>query len=231
MKSLCVIQHTSADYLGLMEDHLEGRNIRFRYHRPFTESGVVPPYIGVGDGLILMGGGPWGAAGVRDVPTLEEEVALVRHCLMMSTPVLAFGLGAQILCLAAQGEVTEAPLEFRVGYAERTRPDALNGFMPERFPCVSYMRDKPAPPDYADILARDEAGDPVAFQIGENVLGFTFHPGFKLAIAEDLIMEFEESPEGTGPLLSRVGAMKREIEDALVPIMTGIVQIGGYMRG
>ena len=30
MNLLHVIQHTSADYLGLMEDHLEGRRIRFR---------------------------------------------------------------------------------------------------------------------------------------------------------------------------------------------------------
>ena len=37
MNLLNVVQHTSADYLGLMEDHLEGRRIRFRYFRPFTE--------------------------------------------------------------------------------------------------------------------------------------------------------------------------------------------------
>ena len=42
MNLLHVIQHTSADYLGLMEDHLEGRRIRFRYFRPFTEQGTVP---------------------------------------------------------------------------------------------------------------------------------------------------------------------------------------------
>ncbi len=29
MKNLCTIQHTEAEYLGLIEDHFEGRNIRF----------------------------------------------------------------------------------------------------------------------------------------------------------------------------------------------------------
>ena len=29
MKTLVVIQHTSAEYLGLIEDHFEGRRIRF----------------------------------------------------------------------------------------------------------------------------------------------------------------------------------------------------------
>ena len=60
MNLLHVIQHTSADYLGLMEDHLEGRRIRFRYFRPFTEQGTVPQPGELCDGLILLGGGPWG---------------------------------------------------------------------------------------------------------------------------------------------------------------------------
>ena len=42
MNLLNVVQHTSADYLGLMEDHLEGRRISFRYFRPFTERGDIP---------------------------------------------------------------------------------------------------------------------------------------------------------------------------------------------
>ena len=74
MNLLNVIQHTSADYLGLMEDHLEGRRIRFRYFRPFTEQGTLPQAGDVCDGLVLLGGGPWGSAGGRDVPTLEAEI-------------------------------------------------------------------------------------------------------------------------------------------------------------
>ncbi len=42
VKTLAVVQHTSAEYLGLIEDHLEGRRIRFRYCRPFATGGRVP---------------------------------------------------------------------------------------------------------------------------------------------------------------------------------------------
>ena len=229
-KTLTVLQHTSADYLGHMEDHFEGRRIGFRYIRPFTESGRVPRFDEVGDGLILLGGGPWGAAGVRDVPTLADEVKLTRACFMAGKPMIGIGLGAQILALAADGGVAPAPLTFSCGRARRVKEGALNGFLPESFPNPVYMRDRPVPPDYADILAEDEEGRPAVFQIGKNMFGFTGHPGFKRGMAEDLIMEFEENPPGAAKTLDQLGKMTREIEDALVPIMTGLIQMTGLMR-
>ncbi|WP_369026747.1 hypothetical protein [Qipengyuania sp. RANM35] len=229
MKQLTVIQHTSADYLGLIEDHLEGRQIRFHYHRPFTEAGKVPQFAQVGDGLILLGGGPWGSAGVRDVPTLAEEVALARACYMSGVPMIGIGLGAQIVSLACDGSVEEAPLTLTAEEAVRVADDALAGFMPERWLNPVYMRDRPVPPPFAQTLAIDPEGRPAAFQVGTNIFGFTGHPGFKRAMAEDLIMEFEEVPEKPGAALDALGMRKNDIADALVPMMTGIVQLTGWM--
>jgi len=230
MNLLNIVQHTSADYLGLMEDHLEGRRIRFRYFRPFTEQGTVPGPGDSCDGLVLLGGGPWGSAGNRDVPTLQQEIDLTRAMLDMGKPVLAIGLGAQILAIAAGGSSAAAPLRFEVGYAARVVDDALAGFMPPRFPHVSYMRDRPLPPPEARILAEDEAGRAAVFQLGVNTLGFCGHPGFKTAMAEDLIMEFEEAPEDPAPQLQQLQLMAREIEDALVPLMTGIIKVTRLMQ-
>jgi len=229
MKRLTAIQHTSADYLGLIEDHLEGRRIGFNYVRPFTEQGRVPAPEAVKDGLILLGGGPWGSAGVRNVPTLVEEVELTYDCLQRGLPIVGIGLGAQILSLAAGGATIESPFEFTVSHAERTTPDALNGYLPARFPLVEYVRDRPRPPDDAAILARNGSGDPVVFQIGNNALGFTGHPGMKLAMAEDLLMEFEENPPEPAEALAALGGIKTEIEDALVQVMTGVVQVTSLM--
>ena len=230
MNLLNVIQHTSADYLGLLEDHLEGRRIRFRYFRPFTEQGAIPGPTDTCDGLVLLGGGPWGGSGDRDVPTLQGEVALTRNMLDQGRPVLGIGLGAQILAIAAGGAAEPAPLSFEVGYATRLEEDALAGFLPERFPHAVYMRDRPQPPADARILAVDAENRPAIFQVGSNALGFCGHPGFKTAMAEDLIMEFEEGPENPAPQLERLQVMVREIEDALVPIMTGIIKVTGLMR-
>jgi GMP synthase-like glutamine amidotransferase len=230
VNSLNVVQHTSADYLGLMEDHLEGRRIRFRYFRPFTGSGRIPGPGDPADGLVLLGGGPWGSAGGRDLPGLQTEIELARRCLAADQVVIGIGLGAQLLAIAAGGGAESAPLAFRVGYGRRVRDDALNGYLPSSFPLVSYMRDFPVPPPQAVVLAVDEQDRPAIFQVGNKALGFCGHPGFKTAMAEDLIMEFAESPRDPAPQLLKLGTMGREIEDALVPIMTGVMQLTGLMR-
>ncbi len=229
MKTLNVLQHNSAEYLGLIEDHLEGRRIRFRYSRPFATGGRVPAPESLLDGLVLLGGGPWGSAGGRNVPTLDQEIALTRTALDKGLPVLGIGLGAQILSLAAGGSVSASDFAFEVGEAVRTEPDALQGYLPERYPLVLYGRDRPEPPASARILARDAAGRPALFQVGASALGFTGHPGVKPAIIEDLIMEFDESPVDPATGLERLRTLQRSIEDALVPIMTGVVKVLGLM--
>jgi len=230
MRTLAVIQHTSADYLGLIEDHLEGRRIRFRYFRPFTSGGKLPASADLQGGLVLLGGGPWGSAGERDVPTLEREVALAAETLAAGAPVLGLGLGAQILCLAAGGGSRPAPLGFDVGEGRRTHAEALGGFLPERFPLVRYGRDAPVLTPAAEVLAVDADGEPCVFRIGERALGFTGHPGMKTAMVEDLIMEFAEGPEDPAPALEALRDARIAIEDALVRVMTGVVQVLGLME-
>ena len=46
---------------------------------------------------------------------------------------------------------------------------------------------------------------------------------------EDLIMEFEESPDNINATIEKLRSEQDPIEDALVPIMTGIVQRTGWM--
>ncbi|MEC9368928.1 MAG: hypothetical protein VX871_09600 [Pseudomonadota bacterium] len=230
MRFLSVVQHTQSDWLGLMEDHLEGRGIRFSYFRPFAAGGGLPDPDVLGDGLILLGLGPWGTAGGRDVPTLDKEISLARTCLMLDKPVIGIGLGAQILSIAADGRSEATPLTFRARQATRAIDGALNGFLPERYPNVVYSRDRPLPPGYAQILATEEDGSPALFQIGDKAFGFTGHPGIKAAMIEDLIMEFEEAPDNPAAELARLGEMKVEIEQSLIRIMTGLVQKLELMR-
>lgn len=231
MKHLSIVQHTQSEWLGHIEDHLEGRGIRFGYHRPFASGGSLPSAMTVGDGLVMIGGGPLGTASTAQRPAwLEAEIKLARACLMMGKPVIGIGLGSQVLSLAADGGSAEAPFSCFVGMARRACADALAGRLPEQFPFVHYGRDRPVPPDYATILARDDDGLPAIFQIGRNAFGFIGHLGLRPAMIEDLIMEFDEAPEGVADQLALIKAVGPAIEDALVPIMTGLVEMTGWMR-
>ena len=224
MNVVAVIQHTSGEYLGLMEDHLEGRRIRFQYFRPFAGGGKLPAAELPADALILLGGGPWGSAGTRDLPTLDQEVELTRARLEEGTPVIGIGLGAQILAIAAGGAAESTDFLFESGTVRRVRDDALNGYLPESFTQVVYMRDRPLLPDDSVVLAVDEHDRPAVFQAGDNAFGFLGNPGIKLGIVEDLIMEFEEVPDGAAGKLDELRGLQPKIEDELVPIMTGLVQ-------
>ena len=228
--TLQVVQHDSAEYLGLIEDHLEGRGVRFRYCRPFAGKTPLPKPEVLDEGLILLGGGPWRSAGTRDVPTLTQEIHLATKCLEKQLPIVGIGLGAQILAIAAGGKSEKTDLEFFVGKALRTSDTALNGYLPKEYPLAVYMRDWPVPPPGAEVLARDAQGRAVLWQVGRRAFGFAGHPGLKVAMVEDLIMEFEEAPLDVATGLAQLRAVQRDLEDALVPMMTGLVQLTGWIN-
>lgn len=223
MKRLCVLQHTEAEFLGLLEDHFESRAIRFHYQRPFTAGGSVPANAEGFDGLVLLGAGPLGIVSGPLLPSLGAELRLAGDFLNRGLPILGFGLGACLLATAAGGGAEEAPLRFTLGSARRLAPDALGGHLPPRFPVAVYMRDRPVLPKDAAVLAEDEAGAPALFALRGNCLGFLGHPGVKSAMIEDLVMEFDEAPEDVAEALARLRQEQGAIAAALSEIMIGVV--------
>jgi GMP synthase-like glutamine amidotransferase len=230
MKTLCALQHFESDYLGLMEDHFEGRNIRFRYCRPFAAGGAVPATAEDYAGLIILGAGPLGIVSGQLVPSLGPELRLARDFLARGLPVIGIGFGCCILATAAGGGAEEAPLRFVVDTARRVDQHALGGHLPESFPIAVYMRDRPALPADARVLAVDSAGKPALFQIRDNCFGFIGHPGIKSAMVEDLIMEFDEVPARTAETLADLRAVQREIIAALGPLMVGLIELTHLMQ-
>lgn len=230
MKTLCVLQHFEADYLGLMEDHFEGRNIRFRYFRPFTAGGTIPATAEEYDGLVILGAGPLGIVSGNLIASLGPELRLTRDFLARGLPVIGIGIGACILATETGGGADEAPLRFIVDTARRLIPQALGGHLPESFPVAVYMRDRPVLPADARILAVGSAGEPALFQVRNNCFGFLGHPGIKSAMIEDLIMEFEEVPEGTAEKLAELRAVQGQMAAALGEMMVGLVESTHLMQ-
>jgi GMP synthase-like glutamine amidotransferase len=229
MKTLCVLQHTEAEFLGLIEDHLEARGIRFRYVRPFMPGGTVPRTAKGFDGLVALGAGPFGIVSGHLVPSLGPELRLARDFLERGLPVVGIGFGACLLASASGGGAEEAPLRFTAGSAVRTAPLALEGHLPETYPLIIYMRDRPVLPAAAEVLAVDTDSAPALFQLRDNCLGFLGHPGIKSAMIEDLIMAFEEVPVGTAETLARLRAAQGEIAAALSRMMVGMTKVTHLM--
>jgi GMP synthase-like glutamine amidotransferase len=230
MKTLCVLQHVEADYLGLMEDHFESRNIRFHYCRPFTSGGRVPQEATGFDGLIILGAGPLGIVSGDPLPSLAAELRLAGEFLRLGLPVIGIGLGAVLLAVAAGGSAEEAPLRFEVTTARRISAGALAGHLPDEFPSAVYMRDRPVLPAGARILAVGASDEALVFQIGDNCVGFLGHPGIKSAMIEDLIMEFDEAPDGTAETLERLRSMQAEIAAGLTQIIVGLIKMTDWME-
>jgi len=229
MRTLCVLQHVEAEYLGLLEDHFEGRNIRFRYCRPFTPGATVPTDAVDYHGLVLLGAGLYGIVSGSLIPSLGPELRLTRDFLSRGLPIIGIGVGAGILSVAAGGGAEEAPLRFTVETARRVQPNALSGHLPATFPVAVYMRDRPLLPPGSQVLAVGGNDEPVVFQMRDNCLGFLGHPGIKSGMVEDLIMEFDEVPEGTAETLSRLREVQGEIASALGEIMVGLIKLTHLM--
>lgn len=230
MKTLCVLQHVEAEYLGLLEDHFEGRNIRFRYCRPFVPGASIPAGAEDNDGLVLLGAGPNGIVSGSLIPSLGPELRLTRSFLDRGLPVIGIGVGACILSTAAGGGAEEAPLRFAVEQARRVAPGGLNGHLPETFPAAVYMRDRPVLPADAKVLAVGTHGEPLLFECRGNCLGFLGHPGIKSGMIEDLIMEFEEVPDDTAKTLATLRGAQAEIAAALGAIMVDLIEKTQLMK-
>jgi GMP synthase-like glutamine amidotransferase len=230
MLTLCAVQHTEGEYLGLMEDHFESRAIRFQYTRPFVAGGSIPADARGFDGLVLLGAGPRGVVSGDILPSLNAELRLTDAFLQAGLPVIGTGAGSLILAMAAGGGAQALPLRFSVGEARRSAADALAGHLPERFPYALYMRDRVHLPADARVLAVDEDDAPMIFQVRDNCLGFSAHPGIKSGMIEDLVMEFDEVPENIPETLARMSARQRAIAEALSEIMVGMIKVTQLMR-
>ena len=231
MRTINILQNTDWEHLGVVEDHLEGRNIRFRYIRPAHNVTWQKAMQASSDGLIVLGAAPYGTVEPPLVPGLEAKVQVIHRYLNQDLPVIGFGTGAQMLALAAGHEVIERPMTVAIETAYRVDDQALNGFLPSEYPVVTFMRDMYCLPENAEVLAQTKSGLPALFRIFGNCLGFIGHPGIKSAIIEDSLVQYPEYTDYDVSQLSDIRLRQNDVADSLISIMTGLIQITGWMDG
>jgi len=189
-----VLQHVPFEGIGSMERWLAKRDATMGYTR-FYESAKLPDPGRVD--LVIAMGGPMSVNDESVHPWLVQEKEFIRQAVRLGLPVIGICLGAQLIASALGAKVysgrhTEIgwfPLEAAV-----TGEDVFR--LPPGVPVFHWHGEAFDLPSGAVHLAKSDACENQAFQIGRNVVGLQFH--------------LETTPESAALILEHCG-------DELVP--------------
>lgn len=229
MIRFAVVQHTYSEFLGLIEQQLERRNIAFYYFRPFIGQALPAPGVAVGqyDALFLLGG----KVPLTDraaVPWLDEELALIERFRRAGRPIVGIGFGGLLVAVAA-GAVPLAEPRFRavwtIGRATAVgRDDPLAQAVDGRALPVLVSGGAQLPAGLTPIVV-DEAGDWLAIRPDPYTYGLLFRPEIKPGIIEDMIMEAgREMPEEIDGLLAQARAQWSVWQQTAERVLVALVE-------
>lgn len=174
-RTALAVRHVAFEDLGIWEQVLRDRGYGIRY----LDAGIDPiPRDGAPDAdLLVVLGGPIGAADMALHPVLADELALLRERLARGLPVLGVCLGAQLLAVALGAAVTPTG-RTEIGYGPLTltahgRSSVLAPL--DGLPVLHWHGDEFAIPVDAEHLAATPGFSHQAFRYGARVLGLQFH--------------------------------------------------------
>jgi len=176
-RTCLAIRHVAFEDLGLLAPLLESRGYRIRYR----EAGVddLAAEDSLAPDLLVVLGGPIGAADDADSPCLADEVRLLRERLAADRPTLGLCLGAQLMARVLGARVYPAP-EKEIGWAplELTaagRASCLRHLDGDITPVLHWHGDTFELPAGATRLAATPACENQAFAYGGRALALQFH--------------------------------------------------------
>lgn len=205
MKNFAVVQHTFAEFLGLIETQLEKRDIGFSYMRPFV-GGDVPGNAGQFDALFLLGGKD--PVTDRDAsPWLEDELRLVGLFRQARRPIVGFGFGAMVIAEYEGAQMSAEPFHQAYWTTAHITPagkgDAVAEAANGRRVLVMTNGSAKLPSGLEPILV-DDQGNWIAIRPERLTYGLLFRPELKPGMIEDMIMEEgRQTPDNIGELLEQ----------------------------
>ncbi|SFM65210.1 GMP synthase-Glutamine amidotransferase [Ectothiorhodospira mobilis] len=226
MKQYAVVQHSYAEFLGLIETQLEQRDIGFRYFRPFVGPDL-PGSAAQFDGLWLLGGPQWPAA-------LEEELGLIQAFRAARRPVVGLGLGGLLVARAAGGLPREdAGSTCGFCTARRTEAgagDALAEALDGREVLVLRQGQVDPPPGLEPLLV-DDRGRWLAIRPDALTYGLLCRPEMKPGMLEDLVMDpHHEPPADIGDCLDQARARWPAMQETTDRVVAALVSELQLMR-
>jgi GMP synthase-like glutamine amidotransferase len=168
------LQHVPFEGLGSIEPWLRAAKYEISSTR-FYESADLPLPNDV-DLLIVMGG-PMSVNEEAEHPWLAQEKRFIRSCIHAGKPVLGICLGSQLIASAMGARVYRHHRK-EIGWfpIQSTRSDEDSGFhFPSSVDVFHWHGETFELPAGATLLAKSEACDNQAFQLGQSVIGLQFH--------------------------------------------------------
>ena len=168
-----VLQHVPFEGIGSIERWLADRDAHTRYTR-FYESSELPDPRQVD--LVIAMGGPMSVNDEREHPWLASEKEFIRQSIGLGLPVIGICLGAQLIANALGARVYPGR-HTEIGWfpVEAVAADGDVFQLPDGLTAFHWHGETFDLPDGAVGLAKSEACDNQAFQIGRNVVGLQFH--------------------------------------------------------
>jgi len=186
-----IFQHLPFEGPGNIQPWLINAGYEITYTQFFLSDEI--PLIKEVDFLIIMGG----SMSVNDedkLPWLIKEKQFIRDFIATGKPVLGICLGAQMIA-SAMGARVYPNSEKEIGWfkVEGIRSSDLSNFQfPVSFTSLHWHGETFDLPAGAVQIARNDACENQAYQIGKNVLAIQFHPEAARETVEDFVMNFRK---------------------------------------
>jgi GMP synthase (glutamine-hydrolysing) len=225
-----VVQHVACETLGTIGLALGEHGLKARHVRIY-EGDEVPPGLGDGGGLVIMGG-PMGVGDAPRLPHLAREMRLIEAALEAGRPVLGVCLGSQLVAHVLGGRVYPGPRKeigwHAVRLSEAGLRDPLWSGSPREFPGFHWHGDIFDLPAGAESLASSDLTACQAFRSGASAYGILFHMEVTEPLIDGMAASFpgELAEAGGSPEQLRRGAV--EHLGQLSSVGAGI--FGGWAR-
>ncbi|MDP9189558.1 MAG: type 1 glutamine amidotransferase [Actinomycetota bacterium] len=193
MRALAIVHQEDAGP-GVFAEKLASQGVELEYWR-VPEQPQMPADIHSFGAVMTFGGAMHIDQDDRH-DWLAREKELLRELIERGTPLLGACLGAQLLCVAAGGEVSRMR-EPEIGWVDvevSATDDPLVGPLAPRFSAFEWHSYACVPPSGSVVLARSEQCAQ-AFRIGEAAWGVQFHAEVSLTDAEHWIADWRSDED------------------------------------